>query len=307
MKKEECHNFITTLLEIPSVNNNNNKDKQILLCGTNAYSPECEIRRSSDSFETTSKSISINSYSPYWNTTSLLTKNGEFFYGGPLDLRGIDSSIFKQKEIIPSKSPLASYLDRRIVRSVQYDSNWISADANFVFSFEYNQHVYFLFRETAVEFLNVGKRVYSRIGRVCMDDPGWRESWTTFLKAHTESLYFGTEKEFIRLSVHQCHNYHSKDQCIQSGDPYCGWNEIKMKCIRPPGNNLKDENWIQSDQPTCSPRWSKWFTCSETGLRSSSTNETCKCRKRPCTANSNDQHCFDGYEYEVSNCTRNGE
>nr|XP_046909276.1 semaphorin-5A-like isoform X1 [Dermatophagoides farinae]XP_046909278.1 semaphorin-5A-like isoform X1 [Dermatophagoides farinae] len=501
MKPEECHNFITTLLEIPTMNY---KDKQILVCGTNAYSPECEIRRLTDSFEMVSKSISINSYGPYWNTTSLLTTTGEFFYGGPLDLRGIDSSIFKQKEIVPPKSPLATYLDRRIVRSVQHDSNWISADANFVFSFEFNQHVYFLFRETAVEYLNVGKRVYSRIGRVCKDDPGWRESWTSFLKARincslpgsfpfyfdeiqsvdlinyggtptlyaifntpqnsihgsavcaftmdsvleafrgpfkyqpssshlwerrddnhdvfecqvtnttnqsksystlrlnskyqqmddavqpidgrpfifaknehfkfiavdliktkyfstvevmfvatidgkllkyvkwpdmtesclideiqlidsnenqflsmqfwkdTESLYFGTEKEFIRSSVHQCHNYHNKDECIQSGDPYCGWHEIKMKCMRPPGNNLRDENWIQSDQPTCLPRWSKWFTCNEAdnGLSRSTTNtdETCKCRKRPCMMANNlgDQHCYDGYEYQVSNCTRNG-
>lgn len=180
MKRDECHNFITTLLPIPT---SNYKEKHILVCGTNAYSPECEIRRISDSFDPVSRSISLNAFSPYWNTTSLITSSGAFFYGGPLDLRGIDSSIIKQKKIFPSKSPLAAYTDRRIVRSAQHDSKWISADANFVFSFEYDQHVYFLFRETAVEYLNVGKRVYSRIGRVCKDDPGLREHWTSFLKA----------------------------------------------------------------------------------------------------------------------------
>lgn len=177
MKKEQCHNFITTLLPIES---DNYRSTQVLVCGTNAYSPECEIRPLASMDTVTSRSQSINSYSPTWNTTSLVTKNGEFFlYAGPLDLRGIDSSIIRQK-IAPSVT--RSIKDKRIVRSAQHDSKWINSDANFVHSFEYNQHAYFLFRETAVEYLNCGKRIYSRIGRVCKNDPGMRENWTSFLK-----------------------------------------------------------------------------------------------------------------------------
>lgn len=133
----------------------------------------------------------------------------------------------------------------------------------------------------------------------------------------SESIYFGTENEFIRQSIHQCHKYLNKNDCLQSGDPYCGWNQIKMKCTRPPNNNLKDENWLQSDQQqsVCPRRWTKWFSCSETGLKSTSTTEqqqeSCKCRKRPCNSNDLQQQqtngCFDGFEYEVTNCTRNGE
>lgn len=180
MKKELCHNYITALLPIHS---DNYREKQILVCGTNAYSPECELRPLSSLDTITSRSAPINAYSPLWNTTSLITSTGEFFYGGPLDLRGIDSSITRQQISLtpPSKS---NPKDKRIIRSAQHDSKWVNSDAQFVQNgmFEYQSHVYFLFRESAVEYLNCGKRIYSRIGRVCKNDPGMRENWTSFLK-----------------------------------------------------------------------------------------------------------------------------
>jgi len=59
---------------------------------------------------------------------------------------------------------------------------------HFVGSIEDELHVYFFFRETAVEYINCGKRVFSRVGRVCKGDTGgsgrkYRDNWTTFLKA----------------------------------------------------------------------------------------------------------------------------
>lgn len=79
-------------------------------------------------------------------------------------------------------------------------------------SFETEDHVYFLFRESAVEYINCGKvrtwvwkclkglvcfmiknfvcfvqKVYSRIARVCKNDRGgqimMKDVWTTFSKA----------------------------------------------------------------------------------------------------------------------------
>lgn len=55
-------------------------------------------------------------------------------------------------------------------------------------SFRYGEHVYFLFRESAIEHINCGKTVYSRIARVCINDSGGqtranRERWTSFTKA----------------------------------------------------------------------------------------------------------------------------
>lgn len=45
----------------------------------------------------------------------------------------------------------------------------------------------FFFRETAVEYINCGKNVYSRVARVCKKDTGGKniltQNWATYLKA----------------------------------------------------------------------------------------------------------------------------
>lgn len=123
-----------------------------------------------------------------------------------------------------------------------------------------------------------------------------------FLK-DTLSLYFGTEKEVLRVPVHRCHVYHNKERCMASNDPYCGWNISKMKCTKAPGNNYKADGWLQPKTPQCSSEhWGKWFTCNQ---HDSSKDESCKCRKRPCST-LNSETCTDGYELEVANCTMRG-
>ena len=62
------------------------------------------------------------------------------------------------------------------------------AAPNFVSSFRYGEHVYFLFKEIAIEHINCGKTVYSRVARVCINDAGGptralRDRWTSFAKA----------------------------------------------------------------------------------------------------------------------------
>lgn len=60
-------------------------------------------------------------------------------------------------------------------------------EPNFVGSFDIGEYVYFFFRETAVEYINCGKAVYSRIARVCKKDIGGKnilsQNWATYLKA----------------------------------------------------------------------------------------------------------------------------
>ncbi|KAF7495713.1 Semaphorin-5A [Sarcoptes scabiei] len=524
MKREECFNFITTLLPITNENvdfeNSNNFEddsdddgdggdkitrrsdsdfktnpnegaRKILICGTNAYAPECEIRFLNDQFETITKSvISTNAFGPDWSTTSLLASNGQFFYAGALGLRGIDVSIVKQKHLYrPNDRPLNYY--QQTVRTPQNDIRWIMDDAKFVHSFEYNQHIYFLFRETAIEHVT-DRKVHSRIGRVCRDDPGHRAQWSTFLKtrlncsipgafpfyfneiqsvnlidsdgtptlyaifntppnsihgsavcaftmdsilrafsgrfktqrqsnqfwepidddhdvfecrminnnetnlsrkprlntiyqhmneavqpiknrplivskneqfkfisvdvvrtrssispievilivtndgkllkyvkwpnmnesclideiqlidqtedeilsmklmSETRSLYLGTRKELIKLPIQRCDQFVQKHSCLENGYPYCGWNEIAKQCTVVTDDNLRDDNWIQSNQPLiCPNRWSEWFSCPE--ISTTITNEECRCRKRSCMER-NDR-CVDGLEFEVTNCT----
>jgi hypothetical protein len=61
------------------------------------------------------------------------------------------------------------------------------AEPNFVGSYDIGQYVFFFFRETAVEYINCGKSVYSRVARVCKKDTGGKnilsQNWATYLKA----------------------------------------------------------------------------------------------------------------------------
>ncbi|UYV75681.1 smp-2 [Cordylochernes scorpioides] len=58
---------------------------------------------------------------------------------------------------------------------------------SFVNSLHHEDYVYFFFRETAVEYINCGKIIYSRVARVCTKDKGgphkFQNRWTSFLKA----------------------------------------------------------------------------------------------------------------------------
>lgn len=63
----------------------------------------------------------------------------------------------------------------------------VLSEPNFVGSYDVGQYVLFFFRETAVEYINCGKSVYSRVARVCKRDTGGKnilsQNWATYLKA----------------------------------------------------------------------------------------------------------------------------
>ena len=59
-----------------------------------------------------------------------------------------------------------------VLRTSQFNSLWLSGP-DFIASFETRRFVYFLFRETAIEAMNCGKAVYSRIARICKNDDGY--------------------------------------------------------------------------------------------------------------------------------------
>ncbi|XP_046396298.1 semaphorin-5B [Ischnura elegans] len=186
----DCHNFVRILVA-------GGTGRQLLFaCGTNAYSPRCswrEMDRVGHVLEWVDGTAKCP-YNPHANVTALLTApvvlgeategaNGDkgllatkglFFVGTPTDFSGADPAIYRTGG---GQSPL---------RTLQYNSKWLS-EPQFVGSFETERHVYFLFRESAVEYINCGKRIYSRIARVCKGDSGGvvmlRDNWTTFLKA----------------------------------------------------------------------------------------------------------------------------
>lgn len=75
---------------------------------------------------------------------------------------------------------------RSPLRTEQFNPKHLNAP-NFVSSMHHDEHVYFFLRETAVEYINCGKTVYSRVARVCTKDKGgphkFRNQWTSFVKA----------------------------------------------------------------------------------------------------------------------------
>ena len=59
----------------------------------------------------------------------------------------------------------------RVCVRFRYDSHTLE-NPDFVGSYDVGEYVYFFFREMAVEFMNCGKTVYSRVARVCKRDTG---------------------------------------------------------------------------------------------------------------------------------------
>ncbi|XP_076296045.1 semaphorin 5c isoform X1 [Lasioglossum baleicum] len=165
---EDCRNYVKVLLS---------NGKSLFTCGTYAFSPWCTWREIENITSVTSEmpGVAMCPYSPHANVTALLARGptGGLFTGAPTDFSGADPAICRT---------LAS----PNLRTHQYDSRWLN-DPQFVGSFETEDHVYFLFRESAVEYINCGKKIYSRIARVCKNDRGgqimMREVWTTFSKS----------------------------------------------------------------------------------------------------------------------------
>ncbi|XP_063603330.1 semaphorin-1A-like [Penaeus indicus] len=138
----------------------------------NAYSPLCRryVRLAdgaSFNYTETKSGVGQCPFGPRQNSTHVYV-GGELYSGTVADFQGITHVI--------SKNQLTT-------RAAVYEQ---LNDPSFVHSFDYGDFIYFVFRETALESLNCGKRVYSRIARVCKNDRGDKKTqtkWTSFLKS----------------------------------------------------------------------------------------------------------------------------
>ncbi|KFB52554.1 semaphorin [Anopheles sinensis] len=90
-----------------------------------------------------------------------------------------------------------------------------SPTPNFVGSFTQSDFVYFFFRETAVEFINCGKSIFSRVARVCKWDKGGpnrlKNRWTSYLKSRLNCsmpgdfpFYFDEIRKYRSISQSFC-------------------------------------------------------------------------------------------------------
>ncbi|XP_006754099.2 PREDICTED: semaphorin-6B isoform X1 [Myotis davidii] len=113
-------------------------------------------------------------YDPKHANVALFSE-GMLFTATVTDFLAIDAVIYR------------SLGDRPTLRTVKHDSKWFK-EPYFVHAVEWGSHIYFFFREIAMEFNYLEKVVVSRVARVCKNDVGGsprvlEKQWTSFLKA----------------------------------------------------------------------------------------------------------------------------
>ncbi|ALC40972.1 Sema-1b [Drosophila busckii] len=171
----DCHNYLRVYARL--------SDGQILLCGTNSYKPRCRhytpVEQPADAVDGSSMRYELTRdveaqglcpYSPAHNSTYAFA-DGQLYSATVADFSGGDPLIYRENLNL---------------RTEQYDLKQLN-QPDFVGAIERNGYVLFFFRELSMEYMNFGKAVYSRVGRVCKNDRGGpynhAKSWTSFLKA----------------------------------------------------------------------------------------------------------------------------
>ncbi|XP_021935151.1 semaphorin-1A isoform X2 [Zootermopsis nevadensis] len=161
--EENCQNYIRILAHTAP--------GKLLICGTNSFKPVCRdysVQNDGYVMDKEKHGQALCPYDPQHNSTAVFV-DGDLYTGTVADFSGMDPIIYRES-----------------LQTEQYDSMSLNAP-NFVSSMTQGDFVYFFFRETAVEYINCGKAVYSRVARVCKHDRGgphrFRNRWTSFLKS----------------------------------------------------------------------------------------------------------------------------
>uniref|UniRef100_S4RH13 Sema domain-containing protein n=1 Tax=Petromyzon marinus TaxID=7757 RepID=S4RH13_PETMA len=167
--EEECHNYVRVLLV---------RGSRLFSCGTNAFSPICTDRTLGNMNRVldTINGVARCPYDPRQSSATLLTARGELYAATAVDFAGRDPALYRSLGGQPT------------LRTAQYNSRWLN-EPNFVLAWEAGGFVYVAFRELAVE-QECGRRVVSRVARVCANDLGGRflleDTWTTYMKARLD-------------------------------------------------------------------------------------------------------------------------
>lgn len=169
--------------------------KRLYICGTNAHNPKdwvvnANLTHLGRNFFVPGigPGTAKCPYDPADNSTAVWVEQGN-----PGDLPGLYSATnaeFTKADTVIFRTDLHNLTTGRkeysFKRTIKYDSKWLDKP-NFVGSFDIGEYVLFFFRETAVEYINCGKSIYSRVARVCKKDTGGKnilsQNWATYLKA----------------------------------------------------------------------------------------------------------------------------
>uniref|UniRef100_A0A8D2ZQE3 Semaphorin 4e n=1 Tax=Scophthalmus maximus TaxID=52904 RepID=A0A8D2ZQE3_SCOMX len=179
----ECRNFIKVLLS---------QHGGLFVCGTNAFNPLC-ANYTRDTLEMVGEPVSGMARCPYdpRHANVALFADGSLFTGTVTDFLAIDAVIYR------------SLGDSPALRTVKHDSKWFR-EPYFVSAMEWGPHIYFFFREMAMEFHHLEKVMVSRVARVCKADLGGSQrvlekQWTTFLKARLNCSVPGDSHFYFNL------------------------------------------------------------------------------------------------------------
>ncbi|XP_059159975.1 semaphorin-1A-like [Physella acuta] len=189
--KTDCGNHVRVLVR---------KEENLLyICGTNSYQPKCRYYEMRDNqFFMTQKldrvtgevkggeegGTGVCPFDPKHNST-VLYSDGKIYSATVADSESRDPLILQKFTQKPSAGQTTG--EDFLVRTQPRDSKFLN-EPNFVSSFDIDDKVFFFFREIAIENINCGKAVFSRVARVCKQDRGGpvralQNTFTSFFKA----------------------------------------------------------------------------------------------------------------------------
>ncbi|XP_065352421.1 semaphorin-2A isoform X2 [Cloeon dipterum] len=184
----DCHNHIRVIQPMGD-------GSRLYVCGTHAHNPKDWVIYSNltllsrnDHVPGIGQAAAKCPYDPHDNATAVWVEKGNpgnlpgLYSGTNAEFTKADTVIFRTDLYnMTTRTPQYNYR-----RSFKYDSKALDKP-NFVGSYDIGNYVYFFFRETAVEYINCGKMIYSRVARVCKNDNGGKtiltQNWATYLKA----------------------------------------------------------------------------------------------------------------------------
>ncbi|XP_048832280.1 semaphorin-6B [Brienomyrus brachyistius] len=181
--EDECRNFVKVLLS---------RQGGLFVCGTNAFNPLC-ANYTGDTLEMVGETISGMARCPYdpKHANVALFADGSLFTATVTDFLAIDAVIYRSLGESPA------------LRTVKHDSKWFR-EPYFVSAVDWGSHIYFFFREMAMEYNYLEKVMVSRVARVCKGDLGGSQrvlekQWTSFLKARLNCSIPGDSHFYFNL------------------------------------------------------------------------------------------------------------
>uniref|UniRef100_A0A674K847 Semaphorin 3G n=1 Tax=Terrapene triunguis TaxID=2587831 RepID=A0A674K847_9SAUR len=155
----ECANYVRALHPFNRTH--------LLACGTGAFHPVCAF---------------IDVGHRFYFLYGAVFPGGELYTGLTADFLGRDSVIFRS---MGSRSSLRTEMDQRLLngKNPKFVAAYLIPDNDD----RDNDKVYFFFTEKAVESDGKGRAIFSRVGRICVNDAGGQRvlvnKWSTFNKA----------------------------------------------------------------------------------------------------------------------------